>query len=75
MHADRLAPSVPGADVAEVGPAGVAAKAHQEGGGEAPGRVGVKFRDAEGSLGEPGYCGVVAGRPGKLPVSRLVASH
>jgi hypothetical protein len=52
----------------------VAAKAHQEGGGETPGRVGVKFRDAEGSLGEPGYYGVVAGRPGKLPVSKL-ASH
>jgi len=45
---DAGAPAVPGADVAEVGPAGVPAVAEQERRRQPPGRIRVQFRHPEG---------------------------
>lgn len=45
------APGVPGLDVVEVGPSGVASEAHEEGGRQAPGRVVVELRDTQGTQG------------------------
>jgi hypothetical protein len=75
MYADRLAAGVPGTYVVPVGPPSVATEPHEERSSESPGQIGVEFGDAEGSLGESGYCGVVVGRPGKFPVSKFAASH
>src|SRR5664280_2204534 len=48
----RVTVRVPGTYVAEVGPTGVASKANEERGSQAPGRVRVQFRHAEGAVRE-----------------------
>src|SRR5664280_2138817 len=56
MDTGRGAPGVPGANVVEVGPAGVASEADKEGRCQAPGGVGVELWDAKGLGGEAVEC-------------------
>ena len=52
VYPDGGAPGVPGTYVVEVGPAGVAPKADQASGSQAPGWISIAFGDAEGLVWE-----------------------